>query len=196
MAPSPSARRRQRSTRITVAVVLLLVAAGSVAGALMAGSPVLVSLAAVLAVALGATATRITHTELMSSRREGYGALARQAQAYAGLTEARADENTRFAAAMRGRVDRGAVALEQIEEALCAAQRRAADAVRTARSEGERADRAEAEGVVFARRLDEAEERAAEAALRVAELEQERDVLRAELDSWHAMGSQPLRRHA
>ncbi len=196
MASSPSARRRQRSTRLTVAVVLLLVAAASVAGALMAGSPVLVSLAAVLAVALGATATRITHTELMASRREGYGALARQAQAYAGITEARADENTRFASALRERIDHGAAALGQIEEALCAAQHRAAEAVRSARSEAERADRAEAEGALYARRLDESEARAAEAALRVAELEQERDVLRAELDSWQAMGTQPLRRHA
>ncbi len=194
MASSPSARRRQRSTRLVAAVALLLVAAAAVAGALMSGSPVLVSVAAVAAVVLGVTATRITHTELMVARREGYGGLARQAQAYAALTEARAEENSRFVAILRERIDHSTTALEQIEEALCAAQRRAAEAARVIRSEGERADRAEAESVVVARRLEDAEERAAEAIVRVAELEQERDLLLAELDAWRSAPA--YRKHA
>jgi chromosome segregation ATPase len=175
---------------------LLLLAAGSVAGALMSGTPVLVSLAAVAAVVLGVIATRITHSELMLARREGYGGLARQAQAYAGLAEARAEENSRFVTQLRDRLDRSNSALAQIEEALCAAQRRAADAARTIRDEQARAELAEAEGLRFARRFEEAETRAAEAALRVAELEQERDVLRAELDSWQSVGVQQFRKHA
>lgn len=194
MASSPSARRRQRSTRLVAAVALLLVAAGSVTGAIMSGSPVLISLAAIAAVVLGVIATRVTHSELMLSRREGYGGLARQAQAYAALTEARSEENSRFVASLRERIELGAVALEQIEEALCAAQRRAAEAARVIRSEGARADRAEAEGQAFARRLEEAEELAAEAVVRVAELEQERDLLRAELDAWQSAPA--FRKHA
>lgn len=194
MASSPSARRRQRSTRLVVAVALLLVAAASVAGALMSGSPVLVSVAAVAAVVLGVVATRITHTELMVSRREGYGALARQAQAYAAITEARSGENSRFVATLRERIDHGASALEQIEQALCAAQHRAAEAARVIRVESERADRAESESVVVARRAEEAEGRAAEAIMRVAELEQERDLLLAELDAWRSAPA--YRRHA
>ncbi len=194
MASSPSARRRQRSTRLVVAVALLLVAAAAVAGALMSGSPVLVSVAAVAAVVLGVVATRITHTELMVARREGYGGLARQAQAYAAITEARSEENSRFVSTLRDRIEHGAVALEQIEEALCAAQRRAAEAARVIRAEGERADRAEAESVLVADRLDEAEQRAAEAIVRVAELEQERDLLLAELDAWRAAPA--YRKHA
>ena len=196
MATSPSARRRQRGTRLTAAVALLLVAAGSVAAALMAGSPVLVSLSAVAAVVLGVGATRITHSELMVSRREGYGALARQAQAYTAITEARAEENSRFAGVLRDRIQHGASALEQIEVALCGAQRRAAEAARTIRAESERADRAEAEGLRFARRFEAAEARAAEALLRVAELEQDRDLLRAELGSWQTVGAQTFRKHA
>jgi hypothetical protein len=194
MASSPSARRRQRSGRLSVAVALLLLAAGSVAGALMSGSPVLISIAAVAAVVLGVSATRMTHSELMLSRREGYGGLARQAQAYAALSEARAEENTRFASALRHRLDEGSIALGQIEEALCAAQRRAAEAARTIRAEATRADRAEAEGRAYSRRLEEAEERAAEAIVRVAELEQERDLLRAELDAWQSAPA--FRKHA
>ncbi len=194
MASSPSARRRQRSARLVAAVALLLVAAAAVAGALMSGSPVLVSVAAVAALVLGVIATRVTHTELMVARREGYGGLARQAQAYAAITEARAEENSRFVATLRERIDNGAVALEQIEEALCAAQRRAAEAARVIRAEGQRADRAEAEGAVVARRLEEAEERAAEAIVRVAELEQERDLLLVELDAWRS--APEYRKHA
>lgn len=196
MASSPSARRRQRSTRLTVAVALLLAAAAAVAGAITTGSPVLLSVAAVAAVVLGIAATRITHSELMVSRREGYGALARQAQAYTAITEARAEENTRFASAMRDRVDHGASALAQIEEALCSAQHRAAEATRTIRAETARADRAEADGRSYARRLEEAEERAAEAIVRVAELEQERDVLLAEIAAWQTVGAQDFRKHA
>lgn len=179
-----------------MAVASLLSAAALVAAALMSGSPVLLSIAAVVGVALGVLATRVTHTELMASRREAYGGLARQAKAYAALTEARAEENTRFAAGMRDKVAGAEQALHQIEEALCSAQRRAAEATRKARAESERADRAEQEGQVYARRLEEAEERAAEAVVRVAELEQERDLLQAELDAWQVVGAQPYRKHA
>ena len=71
-----------------------------------------------------------------------------------------------------------------------------ASATRTARAESERAALAEAEGQSLARRIEEAEQRAAEAIVRVAELEQERDLLRAELDAWQVVGSQPFRKHA
>ena len=51
---SPQARRRQRSTRLTVAVVLIVVAALAVAGAVLSGSWLFVTAAAVLGVVLGA----------------------------------------------------------------------------------------------------------------------------------------------
>lgn len=177
-------------------MALLLSAAALVGGALAFGSPMLLAGAAVLAVALGATATRITHSELMVSRRAAYGSQARQAQAYAALTELRAEENSRFVEGMTITLARKDTALGQIEEALCAAQRRAADATRKARAESERAALAEAEGQAYARRVEDAEGRAAEAIVRVAELEQERDLLRAELDAWQVVGSQPFRKHA
>ena len=73
--------------------------------------------------------------------------------------------------------------------------------MRKVNSEARRADLAEAEGVRLTQALDESEERAAEAIVRVAELEQENDVLhsendvlRAEIDAhttWH-----PEVRHA
>ena len=78
--------------------------------------------------------------------------------------------------------------------ALTTAQKRAAEATRKMNTEARRADVAEPEGRELTARLDEsAEERAAEAIVRVAELEAELDVLRAELAAWQAT---PARRHA
>jgi hypothetical protein len=109
---------------------LLVVSALAVAGAVLSGSWIFVTTAAVLGVVLGASATRITHSELLQTRR---------------------------------------------------------------------ADDAEAEGSRLAVALEDSEERAAEAIVRVAELEgenstlrSENDVLKSELDiatSWPAAGT-------
>ena len=96
---------------------------------------------------------------------------------------------------MQGRVGAAERAASQLEAAVVASQGRAAEAMRKVGSEARRADRAEAEGGRLAAALDESEERAAEAIVRMAELEQDNDVLRAERDaatSWHP----PQVRHA
>ena len=188
--PAPASRRRQRSTRLTVAAVLLVVAALAVAAAVPTGSTVLVSLAAVLAVALGAAATRITHSELAATRRDAARDRAEQAQAYRALTEARTAENAAFAETMRARVTGQEQTIHELEDALTAAQGRAAEATRKLNTEARRADAAERSGRQVEESLAVAEQRAAEAIVRVAELEQELDVVRAELDvvtqAWHA----------
>ena len=66
------ARRRQRSTRLVVAVALLGVSAAIVLGAVASSSAGLTAVAAVLAVVLGAAATRITHSEVMQARRDAF----------------------------------------------------------------------------------------------------------------------------
>ena len=53
---------------MTTAVGLIVLAALAVTGAALSGSWLLVTIAAGLAVALGAAATRITHNELVESR--------------------------------------------------------------------------------------------------------------------------------
>lgn len=180
-----SSRRRQRSTRLTVAVVLLVLAALAVGGAVASGSWLLVSLAAVLGVVLGAAATRITHSELAATRRAAARDRAEQAQAYRRLTDERAAENAAFVDSMEGRLRRQEAVARELEEALATAQQRAADATRKLNAEARRAEAAERAGRETADRLEgrlaEAEERAAEAVVRVAELEQELDVVRAEL---------------
>ena len=90
--------------------------------------------------------------------------------------------------------------IEELEIALTSAQRRAAETSRKLNAEAKRADLAEAEGEALTRRLDDAETRAAEAILRVAELEAELDVAKAELDAVRvelaAWEASPIVKHA
>ncbi len=181
---SPTARRRQRSTRLTVAVALLTIAAVLVTAAFLGDLAWFQSLAAVSAVALGAAATKITHSELMQSRLDHARDRAEQAQAYRSLTEQRGAEHSSYAAAMQTRVDQQEHALGELEQALGEAQRRAAEAVRKFNAEARRAELAEQQGRDLTTRLEQAEERAVEAAQRVFELEQEVGVLQAELEAW------------
>ena len=190
---SPTARRRQRSTRLTVAAGLIVLAALAVLGAALSGSWLLVTIAAALGVVLGASATRITHSELLQTRRDAARDRAAQAQSYRDLTVARTAEHAEFTAAMQARAERQETALAELEGALTSAQRRAAAATRKLNTEARRAEVAEQEGRAVSVRLEEAEERAAEAVVRVAELEAEVDALRAELAVWH---TEPVRRHA
>ena len=191
---SPQARRRQRSTRLTVAVVLIVLAALAVAGAVLSRSWSLTAIAAVLGVVLGAAATRITHSELMQARRDAARDRAEQAEAYHALTTARSAEHAEFTATMQARLDGQGTALAELEVALGSAQKRAADATRRLNAEARRAELAEREGSEVATRLEEAERRASEAALRVSELEVKIDTLQAELTAWEAMPE--VRRHA
>ena len=164
-----------------VAAALVITAAVVVIGAVLSASVTLVSVAAVLAVVLGATAVRITHSELVQSRRDAAADRAEQAQAYRTIAEARSREQREFVDAMGDKVGR------------------AASSARRLRDETRRADEAEAEGSRLAVALEESEERAAEAIVRVAELEDENgilrtenDTLRSELDiatSWPAAGT-------
>jgi chromosome segregation ATPase len=190
---SPTARRRQRSTRLTVAVALLTTAAVLVTAAFLGDAAWFQAFAAFTSVVLGAAATRITHTELLQSRRDAARDRAEQAQAYRELTDRRTAEHAEFSAAMTSRVERQEHALTELEAALSSAQKRAAEATLKFNAEARRALKAETEGRATTRLLEEAEERAAEAALRVAELEQEIDVLRAEITAWE---TQPGRMHA
>jgi serine phosphatase RsbU (regulator of sigma subunit) len=179
---SPQTRRRQRSTRLVVAAALVVTAAVVVIGAVLSASLTFVSVAAVLAVVLGAAAVRITHSELAQTRRDAAADRAEQAQAYRALADTRSQEHREFVDAMGARVGRAERAVTQLESAVVAAQGRAAQSMRKLNAEARRADLAEAEGSRLAVVLEESEERGAEAIVRVAELEDENDVLHTEND--------------
>jgi chromosome segregation ATPase len=176
---------------VTTAVGLLLLAALVVAGAALSGSWLLVTIAAGLGVALGAVATRITHTELLESRVAAARDRATQAAAYTRLAGLRSDEHAAYVADVQARLDEREQALDELELALSLSQRRAATSTRKRNAEGRRAAGLQV-------RLSETEERAATAQLRVAELEHEVLALRSELDTvtaaWHA--AENVRKHA
>ncbi|MGC4112792.1 MAG: hypothetical protein QM747_20695 [Nocardioides sp.] len=172
---SPQARRRLRSAHMALAATLLITAAVVVLGAVLSDSGTLVSVAAVLAVVLGTVAVWIVHSGLVLARREATADRARQAQGYRQLTDARTRENAEFIAAMQTRTTRAETAVGELESAVVASQARAAESAR-------RLSASETEGSRLAVALEDSEERAAEAIVRVAELEDENGVLRTEND--------------
>lgn len=188
-----TARRRQRSTRLSVAVALLVLSAVLVVGAVASGSTLLITVAAVLGVVLGAAATKITHSELADARVEAARDRAAQAKAYASLTDRRTAENMAFALDMRRKINAREEVISSLEVALADAQRQVAEQTRKVNAEARRAELAEREGREQAdavagleRSLSSSEDRAAEAIVLVSELEAELDVLKAELASWQA----------
>lgn len=190
------ARRRQRSTRLVVAVALLAVSAAIVLGAVASSSAGLTAVAAVLAVVLGAAATRITHSEVMQARRDAARDRAEQAQEYRALTERRTAESAVFAADMRRKILEREEAIDVLERALSSAQKNAAEQTLKRGQEARRADAADAGRETAERGRDEAETRAAEAIVIIAELEAEIDVVRAELDSLRAAAARRNHRSA
>ncbi|MEJ7832234.1 MAG: hypothetical protein WKF79_04925, partial [Nocardioides sp.] len=176
-------RRRQRSTRLVIACVLLAAAGVLVAGAALSGSWLIVTIAAGLGVALGATATRIAHIELLDSRREAARDRAALAQDYRALAETRNAEHAVYVGAIDGQIARGEATISRLEGRLADA---AAEVIATRRrlaEETERTELAEVDGRRLTARLEDADERAAHAIVRVAELEHELDVVTAE---WQA----------
>ncbi|MCL8026181.1 hypothetical protein [Nocardioides bruguierae] len=194
-----SSRRLQRSTRLTVATGLVALSALLVVGAVPTGSWLLVSAAAVASVVLGLAASRITYAELRESRREHQRDRAEQAQAYRRLAEARAEEHAARVATLNEQIAEREKALEELGTELGGAQKNVAEGVRALGVEKRRYEELQR----LQRRTevgrDEAENRAAEAIVSLAELEGEVETLRAELQqvtaAWHRAEA-ASRRHA
>src|SRR6201986_5412917 len=100
MVRSRSARRRQRSVRVTVAVSLLAVATVAVLATLPTQSPAWLSAGSVSALVLGWAALRIVCTEVLQWRREQAADRAATASAYRSLFSERAAEHAEFTTAM------------------------------------------------------------------------------------------------
>lgn len=189
-------RRRQRSTRLVVAVLLLVLATLAVVGTAVTGSWALVTIAAVAALVLGVAATKITHTELLDSRQEAARDRAAQARAYADLAEIRACENIEFAADMQGLVAKRDATIARLEKRLGDAAAELADARRELAESGDRAEAAHRANERLAQQLAGADERANQAVVRVAELEAELDVLTSQIHALEAQARARARRPA
>lgn len=197
--PSPRPginRRRQRSTRVTVAVALVVLAALLVLGAIASGVDALVVASALAAVVLGAASMRITYSELTQTRRDAAEDRARQAQAYRDITARRTAENMTFTEKLKAQIMERQQVIGHLEVELSKALERAATATLKMGGEARRADVAEQENARLVASLDEADTRAAEAIVRVAELEAELDTMRSELDAWQAMVNEDQRKRA
>lgn len=159
---------------------MILLAAAAVAGTAVTESWLLVTIAAVGAVGLGASATKITHSELLASRKEAARDRADQARAYADLTEVRTTENVEFAADMTGRIAKRDATISRLEKRLGDAASELADARQELSAAHDQAAEAQRVAERLGERLADAEERASQAVVRVAELEAELDVLQSE----------------
>lgn len=173
-----STRRRQRSVRVTVALVLLAVATVAVLGTLPTQSPVLLSVSSVAAIVLAWAALRMMWTEVLQSRRENAADRAASATAYRELFAKRAAEHAEFTSTMTERLARSTTSERELQASLVAAQRRLADVT-------VRADSSEAE-------LKEARARVAELETELAELREAHEETgpAAELASWDAKAAE------
>lgn len=182
--------------------------AGFVGAAVTWGSPLTIAASATCAVLLGVLATFLVYDELRLARINTNRERAGLAADYRDLAATRSNEEESFREVMveklgarQAEVASLQASLHELEEALSAAQRRAAEAARKHLTERRRAEAAEAAGLATAGRLEESEQRAAAAVVRVAEIEAELDALKVELDAaqaelvaWQNAG--PARKHA
>jgi methyl-accepting chemotaxis protein len=158
-------RRRQRSVRVTVAVALLAAATVAVLVAFVAGGAVWLGGAAALAWAAGVAASRIISNELAASRRDHARDRAEQAQAYNDLAEQRAQEQARFTATMKQKVEDHTATITRLKANLRVAEKRAEFAEQTAERNRVAVGKAQKEIAALKTRITELEE----------ELERERE---------------------
>lgn len=195
---APKARRRQRSARLTAAAGFIALSAFIVVLSVASGSQLLITMAAAFSVVLGAASARVTYAELMESRLEAARDRAAQAQAYREATVLRIEEQARYVTAMTIKLGHQEAAIKELEGELAIAHERVAESVRRLSQETRRAQQAQEDSVILVDRIAAAEQRAADAVVRMHELEQQLDVLRAELTLWKSRSVEESRiiRHA
>ena len=108
-------RRRQRSTRVTVAVSLLAVAVVAVLCSLPTQSALWIGIASVMALGLASGALRLMWTEVLQSRRENAADRAAAATAYRNLFATRAAEHAEFTTAMTERLAQAHLSQRELE---------------------------------------------------------------------------------
>ncbi len=118
-------RRRQRSVRVTVSVVLLSVASVAVLATLPTQSPLWLSLSSVAALLLSWAALRIMWTEVLQSRRENAADRSASAAAYRNLFSLRAAEHAEFTTAMTERLAEAHLSQRELEGLVAQSETRA-----------------------------------------------------------------------
>jgi hypothetical protein len=139
-----SARRRQRSIRVTVAGALLAWATVLTVGAVVAGRVLALVIAATLATLCGWAAFRILHTELLEERRGHARERAAQADAFRALFTHRSAEHAAFVTAMGERLAAATREVRELEGTLRLSECRALEAEDRVRREARAGDQARA----------------------------------------------------
>src|SRR5262245_12301636 len=134
----PSNRRRRRSVRVTVAVVLLTVAGLVVLAAVLIAELVVLAGAAAVALFAGVGAVRLVLNELVRSRRDAAEDRAAQARAYQKLAARRADEHATFADQITARLEAATSRVTELRGTLRLAERRSDLAEQRAKQETRR----------------------------------------------------------
>src|SRR4051812_32905723 len=158
-----AARRRPRSVRALVSVVLVAVAGALVFLGLVAGSTPILALSAALSVGAGAAAVRMLLDELRDGRHQHSRDRAVQARRFTGLLADGSAQHVQFIGLMTEQVASRERDVRELEAALRLSERRAVDAEGRARRQAERvatsAQRiAELEVVLTIRDAEEADE--------------------------------------
>lgn len=138
---SPS-RRRQRRIRVTVAAGILAVATAVAVPALIVQSAIWLSVAVVVTLVGGISATRIVYTEMLQDRRTGALERARLADANRKASVTHSRENTAFAEAMVRKVKGRDRSITELEGTIRLAEKRASIAEHRARHEATNAKEA------------------------------------------------------
>jgi hypothetical protein len=134
----PSNRRRRRSVRVTVAVVVLTVAGLVVLAAVLIAELVVLAGAAAVALFAGVGAVRLVLNELVRSRRDAAEDRAAQARAYQKLAARRADEHATFADQITARLESATSKVTELRGTLRLAERRSELAEQRAKHEARR----------------------------------------------------------
>ena len=121
----PASRRRQRSVRITVSVVVLSAASALVAAAVAAGGARLLSVSAVVALLCGWAGLRIMWSVVVQARYEHGSDRAELAQTYRRLFAERAVEHQAFTRSMTARMRERDQVIGELENTVVDTQRRA-----------------------------------------------------------------------
>ena len=169
---TPAKGRRARSSRLTIAALLVFLAVVMVAGAIPTGSWLVVALAGSGCALLGVVATRLTRTEVIVARRDAARDRAEQARAYRDLASLRSAETGATISRLTSEITAREADIAALQDALVESHQSLAESVRG---------------------REQAEADVADLAQQVMELELTVQGLQAELDAVTALG---LRRTA
>lgn len=133
-------RRRQRSIRVTIAVLLLTVGTALGLAALVVSGTGFLQAALVTTVVLGWVASRLMWTEILTGRREHSADRSLTSREAANLAAMRAAQNDRFVAVMTARMVSSRRTVQDLAHAVSVSQHKAAQLELQARTEQRRAD--------------------------------------------------------